>query len=282
MVMVRVAGIGLFAVLGIAVTSAQDDKPRAKSFWSKKSRELAEAFTIKPSDTDGEPYKLHPSPIFEHRQPVRGNDIGLIHLWVTSDGRPAVVGDIFSFQTEAGRQYLFEGHSMLPESIQVIYRNVPFHASSVSGLEWKFFPTDTPKPNSDPELQALQARQLARKFAAHTIDKKKQRWELRLIPKPLYQYSSNDEGITHGSLFAFCEGTDTEALMLIEVIKSGEPEKAKSLRWRYSLAALTDFFPTVEYDGDEVWNAIPPFAPGGAHWGKGGFGTFDPAQDKSE
>jgi hypothetical protein len=54
-------------------------------------------------------------------------------------------------------------------------------------------------------------------------DGQERRWELRLLPHPLYRYESTDPDVVDGALFAFVTsaGTDPEALLAIEARKPG-------------------------------------------------------------
>lgn len=59
----------------------------------------------------------------------------------------------------------------------------------------------TPAPTA--ARRTLQMRELARKFTAHTIDDIQERWQLRLLSRPLYRYEKPDGEIIDGALFAF-------------------------------------------------------------------------------
>ena len=48
----------------------------------------------------------------------------------------------------------------------------------------------------------------------------KSEWELRLMPTPLLRYSSATNKIIDGALFAFAQGTNPEALVLVEAVET--------------------------------------------------------------
>ncbi len=62
-----------------------------------------------------------------------------------------------------------------------------------------------------------QARGLAERFSADLVDRKNVRFHLRLLTTPLHRYDAIDSLISRGgALFAFCQHTDPELLLLIE------------------------------------------------------------------
>ena len=64
-------------------------------------------------------------------------------------------------------------------------------------------------------------RDLAREFSGTTQDLEEHRWELRLLPQPLYRYESTDPDVLDGAVFAFVTsaGTDPEAILVLEARK---------------------------------------------------------------
>jgi hypothetical protein len=45
------------------------------------------------------PLKLLPKAVFRHSQPVRGDDIGAVYLWVDEAGLPAALGTVFAYSS---------------------------------------------------------------------------------------------------------------------------------------------------------------------------------------
>jgi hypothetical protein len=92
------------------------------------------------------------------------------------------------------------------------------------------------------------------------MDDKETRWELRLLPQPLYRYKSTDPDVLDGALFAFVTsaGTDPEALLVIEARK---PAAGGGPVWHYAAARFTDLNLWVRHKGQEVYTA--PYVPHG-------------------
>jgi hypothetical protein len=97
-------------------------------------------------------------------------------------------------------------------------------------------------------------RRLAQEFGGHSIDREAKRWELRLLPTPLYRYPEAKTGVIDGALFALVSnaGTDPEVLLLIEARQEGG-----KLRWEYACGRFSDWELHVERKGQEVWSSIP-------------------------
>ena len=98
-------------------------------------------------------------------------------------------------------------------------------------------------------------RALTNEFTARSEDKKGQRWELRLLPQPLYRYQSTDPEVLDGAVFSFVTsaGTDPEILLIIEARRKPE---AAGHSWQYALARFSDVNLWVRHKGVEVFTAV--------------------------
>jgi hypothetical protein len=112
---------------------------------------------------------------------------------------------------------------------------------------------DAPDPQTARTRRLAQMRDLARRFQA-TSYKMDSPFELRLMPQPLYRYEDQAAGILDGALFAFAEGNDAEALLLLEAAASDD---GKSHAWRYTLARMTAYRVVVRLDDREVFAVTP-------------------------
>ncbi len=75
------------------------------------------------------------------------------------------------------------------------------------------------------------------------------RWELRLLPQPLYRFGSDKGKPIDGALFAFVQSTDPELLLLLEVRQEGDQRK-----WSYALARMTSHPLEARYKDRVIWN----------------------------
>ncbi len=228
-----------------------DDKDRKTvEYWLGVADEMAKLQSIATLDAPDEKFKLQEPAVFRHTQSVRGgDDIGAVYLWTTKTDRPAAIGVFFSWSQDQHRWVMQEFHSLHERPIRKEMPGFPSWTCNVAGLQWQPL-KDFAAPDKEPRRQKLQARQIPRQLRIITKPSDDQRWELRSIPKPFYEYSDKDAGIEYGAVFGFCQGTDTELLLLIEARKSGE-----ALAWHYALAPFSDYKITVELPDGSTWDS---------------------------
>ena len=77
-----------------------------------------------------------------------------------------------------------------------------------------------------------------------------QRESLRRLPQPLSRYSSEEAGIVDGAVFALSQGTDPEALLVIEAAEKDTGPDA----WRHTLARMSSQSMRFYLDEQEVWS----------------------------
>ena len=125
-----------------------------------------------------------------------------------------------------------EMHALDREKL-VVKRDGPFEWKPEAGLERKEL-AGAPAPADTAAARFVQLKRLAAEFTGHSIDREKKRWELKLLPTPLYRYPTAKTGVIDGALFALVStaGTDPEVLLLVEA----REEKGKT-RWSSRAAA---------------------------------------------
>ena len=139
----------------------------------------------------------------------------MIFLWLR-DGRPAALGCIFSqpHGRLPGRKVLHEFHALDPEKL-LVTRDALNEWKPEAGLARKELtdaaaPAATARGAADPDAEAGPG------VHRPQIDgQEKKRWELRLLPTPLYRYPAAKTGVIDGALFALVSdaGTDPEVLL---------------------------------------------------------------------
>jgi hypothetical protein len=193
-------------------------------------------------------------PVFEWTNPVRqGLQQGAVFLWLR-DGRPAALGCIFS-QPEGktpGRRIIHELHALDREKLLVSRPNAVNEWQPKAGLARKEFP-DAAAPAATPGARLVQMRRMAQEFTGHTVSQEGQRWELRLLPAPLYRYPAAKAGVIDGALFTLVStaGTDPEVLLLLEARKEGD-----KIRWEYALGRFSDRDLHVLRKDKEIWSSV--------------------------
>ena len=245
--------MGAFS-LALLMIAAEPDDGLAKKMLPIYVKE-AEGYALAVASDSKKGLELKKEPVFEWLNPTReGVQQGAVFLWLR-DGRPAALGCFFSSPRPKwdGRIVMHEFHALDTEKLIVTN---PKEALNVwkpeAGLERKEL-TDAPAPAETPAGRLIQMKRLAAEFAGHSIDKEKKRWDLRLLPTPLYRYPVAKSGVFDGALFALVSnaGTDPEVLLLVEA-----KETNGKTRWEYACGRFSDWELHVERKEKEVWSSI--------------------------
>jgi hypothetical protein len=240
--------------LSLLLVGAQPDEGLAKKMLTVYQKEV-EGYSIAVASDPTKALELKKEPIFEWSNPVRqGLQQGVIYLWVR-DGRPAALACIFSqpHAKPAGRKVIHELHALDAEKLVVTRPKDALNEwKPKAGLARKEMP-DAGAPADTPAARLVQMRKLASEFTGHMIDRADKRWELRLLPAPLYRNATAKSGVIDGALFALVStaGTDPEVLVLIEA----REEKGKA-RWEYALGRFSDSNLYVQRKDREVWSSV--------------------------
>lgn len=241
----------LLAVMVLAQPAKTDADADLVKRWLAVCQTQAEMYAIGPMATDKPRFQRVKEPIFRHATPARGNDIGAVYLWVDAEQRPMVVADIFawSINNNPKRQVVHECHSLAPEPLDVLIDHRRMWKPQQPGLNWKPLP-DAPTPAAMKAQRFRQARELVQKFTANSIDATGGRWELRVLPQPVYQFETTTEQDRQtGALFAVCQGTDPELWLQLETRRTKDGEG-----WFYACASFTDYALQLRHDNIEVWS----------------------------
>jgi hypothetical protein len=236
----------------LVLAAADPDDSLAKKMLPIYVKEV-EMYTLALASAPEQPLELKKEPVFEWLNPARNAQQGAVFLWLR-DGRPAALGCIFSQPHEKlpGRQIMHELHALDPEKL-VVKRDQYNQWKPRAGLARTEL-ADAGAPAATPGARLLQMRRLAQEFGGHEIDRDRKRWELRLLPTPMYRYPSARTGVVDGALFALISsaGTDPEVLLLIEA-----KEADGKMRWEYACGRFSDWELHVLRKDKEVWSSVP-------------------------
>lgn len=218
------------------------------------AREAAD-YSIAVASDPKKPLELKKEPVFEWSNPTReGLQQGVLFVWLR-DGRPAAVASIFS-QPHAkppGRQVIHEFHALDTDKLIVTRPKEAMNGwKPEAGLKRKELP-DAPAVGATPAARLLQMKKLAAEFTGYTLDDEKKRWDLRLLPTPLFRYPTAEKGTVDGALFALVStaGTDPEVLLLLEA-----KEADGKLRWEYACGRFSDRSLYVQRNDKEIWALV--------------------------
>lgn len=209
------------------------------------------AITVESAPTNE--LELKKEPIFEWSNPARNTQHGAVYLWLRH-GRPAALINVFSgAQPQEGRRIIrHELHALDTEKLMV-KRDALNQWQPQAGLDRKVLP-DAGAPAAALGARLVQMRRLAQELTGYSIDREGKRWELRLLPTPLYRYAPGKTGVIDGALFAFVSsaGTDPEVLLVIEA-----KEADGKLRWEFACGRFSDWELHVQRKNKEVYTSVP-------------------------
>ena len=239
--------LSLILVLG----ADESGEPLAKKMLPIYVTEVA-AYSLAVESAPNQTLELKKEPVFEWSNPARTDQQGAVFLWLR-DGRPAALGCIFSHPHAKlpGRQIVHELHALDTEKL-LVRRDEYNQWQPQAGLDRKEL-ADAAAPAATPGARLLQMRHLAQEFTGHSIDRDGKRWDLRLLPAPLYRYPAKTS-VVDGAVFALVStaGTDPEVLLVIEARQDGQKQ-----RWEYACGRFSDWELHVGRKDKEVFASVP-------------------------
>ena len=242
-------------VLGLTLLliAAEPDDSLAKQMLPIYVKEVSE-YSMAVESASRQALEVQKEPIFEWTNPIRSTlQQGVIFLWLR-DGRPAAVGCIFSQQDPRlpGRRVMHEFHALDREKLLVRRSNALNEWKPQVGLARNELP-DAGEPAATAAARLPQMRRLAREFTGHETDGDGRRYDLRLLPAPVYRYPPSKSGVVDGAMFTLVstEGTDPEVWLLIEARKEGG-----KARWEYACARFSNRNLFVQHKDKEIWASV--------------------------
>ncbi len=246
-----VVGVNLLSV-ATAVQAQAPEADSSEAAW--RAVYLQEARTLELFVRTGEerlPLEFQEQPVMRW---VSFNGFnGDVFVW-THNGRPEVIGNIVGFSadglTSNQRYTLAELHSLSTGLIEAETMPAGQTWRMPSGLSLP--PIDgAPSPAQSKRERLLQARALAREFSAR-MTHYGEKWELRRLEKPLYEYGPAGNGVLGGALFAFVAfRTDPELLLLIEARRGDDGPF-----WAFLPVRLSQQDLWLERGERQVWESL--------------------------
>ncbi len=236
----------------LVLAGADPDDSLAKKMLPIYVKEV-ETYSIAVESAPKQALELKKEPVFDWLNPARSDTQGAVFLWLRA-GRPSALACIFSHPHAKlpGRVIRHELHALDPEKL-LVKRDEYNQWKPQAGLARAALP-DAGAPAATPGARLVQMRRLAQEFGGHEVDRDGKRWELRLLPTPLYRYPSAKTGVVDGALFALISnaGTDPEVLLVIEA-----KEDSGKIRWEYACGRFSDWELRVQRKGKEVFSSVP-------------------------
>jgi len=230
--------------------AGEEAKDEKKSLLLREMRELVEGFKVYQVDGTRVPAELVGDPLLRFIDAVDRNQDGSVWVWGRT-GRPAAIMQLWRDLPD-GRLW-FHSITSLSSGLVAAERGGGWRWSpSKPGIELKRFP-QPPPPAEQKAGRLRQMKELAQHVTAHEVWANGQRFELRLLLRPVHRYDDPKAGLVDGAIFILARGTDPEIALLIEVVaKDPSPPT-----WQYGLASTSSAELHVSLDGHEVWQTAP-------------------------
>lgn len=208
------------------------------------------AFAVSAAEMPPRKLTLSGEPLLRWNYPIRNVDDAALFVWLGKD-RPEVVSTVMSYHDAAGNpRRAYEFLSVSQETLEALQNGIRVWRPEKPGLTWSSLP-NAPAPAATPAERRRQMRDLAARFQA-AVQSDQNRYELRLLSRPLYRYQNARADILDGCLFAFVEGTDPELILALES-SAGDPG------WKFATGRLTRLRIELQFD-NKVVSEFPEMA----------------------
>ncbi len=221
-----------------------------KAWYAFYQREAEQVYRFK-LDADDHDLELDRTPVLRWTNPLEEGSIhGVVYVW-RRQGRPLVVGQLFSYLNgKGGRVYCHAMHSLARrgETLTGLREGRPFWTPDSPGVELSDVPA-APTPAASRAARLAQMKAISRQFSAYTEEATRGKRILRLLPTPLDRYPENAPGGSDGALFSLVVGNDPEVILLVE---KGETPAGAAV-WKFGLCRSTRSTCVALFNEQEVW-----------------------------
>lgn len=223
-----------------------DDQPLPRTDWSEVIRKSADEYKLFMDDDRRKPLSLQRKPVLRWGNITRSTADGYTYFWI-ADGRPEAVACIYM----RWQQTIWHCFGSLSRGRLVGERNGQrVWYPQQPGVTFQSVP-DAPVPANTAKARIRQMKAFTRRFSAVLVgwgEDPPMNEPLRLLPRELYRYESQDPDLLDGAVFVFVQGTDPEVLLLLEAVRV-----ESAFVWQYALARRTSGAVEVQYQGKTVW-----------------------------
>jgi hypothetical protein len=177
---------------------------------------------------------------------------GDVFVWLR-EGRPEVVGNIVGFPAEGlkdnQRYTLAELHSVSAGRIEANPSADGQNWKTAKGIALPAVPK-APKPGASERERKRQTREIARDFGGW-LNHYGEKWKLRMLDKPIFEYGSTAPDVLGGGLFAFVAfRTDPELLLLVEARQGKDGPQ-----WVYAPLRFSQQDLWLDHRETQVWES---------------------------
>jgi hypothetical protein len=226
----------------------KDERPQQEQSVARLElmKETAGRIQIGVEENAGGMLKLEPQPVM--RWANHGSFIvdAATFVWL-DDHRPQVIGGMWIKNGHA----FFDLQSLSARPLSAKVDGTARWSTSRPGLLWDPV-AEAPSPAPSRVGRLRQMKQLAGEFSVYAVKTapdydEGSLWHLRMMARPIYRYA--EEAAVDGAIFAFTQGTDPEAFLLLE----SRHEDAGG-RWHFAMAPACVWELHAQRGDHEVWS----------------------------
>jgi hypothetical protein len=230
----------------------ESDKSKARMA---EMRKLAAGLQVMVGDANPVEAELIPEALFRCQDPARELSPDGAVWGYGKKGRPAALLSLTLKPARPDRRggWMMELDSLASGPVQAAVLPGLTWATRKPGIEFKEFPGAPPAAEKEAG-RGRQFRELSARFTGYESllakgpDAPAERYELRLIPRPIHRYSDPDRGQIDGAIFLMTYSTNPEVILVIELVKEGQKNV-----WKYAFNRIAYAELHVDLDGKEVW-----------------------------
>jgi hypothetical protein len=238
----------LIAVLCLSAGQIEaEPDPKAQSAARLKLMiETAARFEVRLGGKEGKKLDLFDRPILRWDNPRSFVVDATTFVWL-ADHRPQLIGGMWIKNGHA----FFDIQSLSAEPLTTTVDGTLRWSTSRPGITWQPV-TEGPPPAVSRAERLRQMKQLAQEFSVHAIKTAPDYdegsiWRFRMMAQPIHRYAP--EAAVDGAIFAFAQGTDPEAFLIIESRKD-----QGTSQWQFSLAAGCVWELHAQRGEREIWS----------------------------
>jgi hypothetical protein len=216
-------------------------------------RESIDWYQVFSTRDSKEPMK--PETILRWTNPTRlqKGETALI-LWADG-GRPEALASVYPWKGHLTYEFVSLARG---EGLNASEGLFPVWSPAAPGVTFRDVPA-APIPAKTAAARLTQMRAIAEPFKVIMTSMKDglpDREEMRLLPKPIYRYDPAQLKATHpelidGAMFAFAQGTDPEAILMVEALQRGE-----RTIWQYAFGRATGWTVEARLGTSVIWTAV--------------------------
>lgn len=220
--------------------------PKAQSAARLKlMKETAARFEIAVDRDKGTKLELSAQPVLRWDNPRSFVVDAATFVWL-ADHRPQAIGGMWIKNGHA----FFDLQSLSQDPLAASVDGTRRWWTSRPGIAWEAV-AEGPPPATSRGERVRQMKQLSQEFSVHAVKTAPDYdegsiWHFRMMAQPIHRYA--DEAAVDGALFAFAQGTDPEAFLILEA-----RQVEGIARWHFSFAPACVWELHAKRGKREVW-----------------------------